>query len=56
MANKGEVHIGFWYRRSEGNTTLGSSRRRMEIIKMDLKGIVCEDMDWTDIAKGNGKW
>ena len=27
-----------------------------ENIKMDLKGIVCEDMDWTDIAKGNGKW
>ena len=57
MANKGEVHIGFWYRISEGNTTLGRSRRRMEDnIKMDLKGIVCEDMDWTDIAKGNGKW
>ena len=25
-------------------------------IKMDLKEIVCEDMEWTDIAKGNDKW
>jgi len=24
--------------------------------KMGLKGIVCEDMDWTDIAKSNDKW
>lgn len=23
---------------------------------MDLKGIVCEDMDWTDMAHGNDKW
>jgi len=46
VANKGEVHIGFWYRKSEGNTTLGRRRRRTEDnIKMDLKGIVCEDMD-----------
>jgi len=46
VANKGEVHIGFWYRKPEGNTTLGRPGRRMEDnIKMDLKGIVCEDMD-----------
>ena len=25
-------------------------------IKMDLKEILCEDMDWTDIAKGNVNW
>jgi len=25
-------------------------------IKMDLKGIVCEDTDWTHIANGNDKW
>ena len=57
MASKGEVHIGFWYRKPEGNTTLGRPGRRMEDnIKMDLKGIVCEDMDWTDMAHGNDKW
>jgi len=25
-------------------------------IKMDLKGIVCEDVDWTAMAQGNDKW
>jgi len=46
VVNKGEVHIGFWFRRSEGNTPVGRARRRMEgNIKMDLKEIVCEDME-----------
>jgi len=46
VANKGEVHIGFCYRKPEGNTPLARLRRRMEEhIKIDLKGIVCEDMD-----------
>jgi len=46
VANKGELHIGFWYRRSEENTPLGRPRRRMEDnIEMDFKGIVCEDVD-----------
>jgi len=33
------VDIGFWYRRSEGNTTVGGPRRRMGII---LKWILKE--------------
>ena len=46
MANKGEVHIGFWYGKSEGNTPVGRTSVRMEgNIKMDLKEILCEDMD-----------
>jgi len=41
VANKGEVHIVFWYQKPEGNTPLGRPRCRMEDnIKMDLKGIV----------------
>jgi len=24
-------------------------------IKMDFRGIVCEDMDWIDMAQGNDK-
>jgi len=30
------VHIGFWYRRSEGSTTLGRPRRRSIILKWIL--------------------
>jgi hypothetical protein len=46
VANKGEVHTEFWYRKPYGNTTLGKPRRKIEgNTKMDLKGIVCEDMD-----------
>jgi len=46
VAKKKEVHTGFWYRKPEGKTTLGRTRHRIEDnFKMDLKGIVCEDMD-----------
>jgi hypothetical protein len=35
-----------WYWKPEGNTTLGKPRRKIEDnTKMNLRAIVCEDMD-----------
>jgi len=41
----------------EGNRTLGRPRRRWEDnIKMDLKEVGCEGMDWIDLAQDRDRW
>jgi hypothetical protein len=50
------VHIGFGWgdRRKQVS---GSSRRRWEhTIKIDLTGMGCEDVEWTDLAQDREKW
>jgi hypothetical protein len=33
-----------------------SSSRRKEIIRIDLKGIVCEGADWIHLAQDRDQW
>jgi hypothetical protein len=41
----------------EGNRPLGRSRRRwVNNIKMDLKEIGLDGMDWIDLAQDKGQW
>jgi hypothetical protein len=41
----------------EGKRPLGRSRRlQVDNIKMDLRGIGWDDMDWIDLAQDRDKW
>jgi hypothetical protein len=43
--------------RPEGKRTLGRPRRRwMHNIKMDLRDITWDGMDWIDLAQDRGQW
>jgi hypothetical protein len=42
---------------SEGKRPLGRSRRRwLDNIKMDLREIGWDDMDWIDVAQNRDQW
>jgi hypothetical protein len=41
----------------EGNRPFGRPRHSWEDnIKMDLQEVVCEDMDWIELAQDRGRW
>ena len=41
----------------EGKRPLGRPRRRCEVnIKIDLKEVSCEGMDWIDVAQDRDRW
>jgi hypothetical protein len=41
----------------QGKRPLGRPRRRwVENIKMDLREIGCDDMDWIDLAQDRDQW
>jgi hypothetical protein len=41
----------------EGKRPLGRPRRRWDDnIKMDLKEVVCEGMDWIELTQGRDRW
>jgi transposase len=43
--------------KSEGKRPLGRPRRRsVDNIKMDLREIGWDGMDWIDLAQGRGQW
>jgi hypothetical protein len=43
--------------KSEGKRPLGRPRRRREDnIKADLKEVVCEGMDWIELAQNKDRW
>jgi transposase len=44
-------------RKHEERKPLGRSRRRREEkVKMVLRDVGCEGMDWIDVAQGRDKW
>jgi hypothetical protein len=43
--------------KTEGRSPLGRPRRRwVENIKMDLREIVWDDMDWIELAQDRDQW
>ena len=48
------MHTGFWWKISEEKNPLGRPRRRWENnIKVDVKEIRCEGVDWICLVEGH---
>jgi len=44
-------------RKPEGKRPLGRPRRRCDdSIKMDLREVGCDDMDWMELAQDRDRW
>ncbi|PNF28518.1 hypothetical protein B7P43_G14701 [Cryptotermes secundus] len=51
------MHIGYWWESRKKGRPLGRPRRRwVSNIKMDLRGIGCNGMDWIDLAQDRDRW
>jgi hypothetical protein len=51
------MHIGYWWESLEGKRTLGRPRRRcVDNIKMNLRDIGWDGMDWIELAQGKEQW
>jgi hypothetical protein len=51
------MHIGFWRGKPEGKRPLGRPRRRwVDNIKMDLREIGWNGVDWIDLAQDRDQW
>jgi hypothetical protein len=51
------MHIGYWWERKEGKRPLGRPRHRwVDNIKLDLREIGWDGMDWIDLAQTRDQW
>jgi hypothetical protein len=51
------MHIGYWWESQKEKKTLGRPRRRwMDNIRMDLRKIGWDDVDWIDMAQDRDQW
>jgi hypothetical protein len=51
------MHIGLLVGKPEGKRLLGRPRRRwVDNIKMDLREIGWDDVDWIDLAQDRDQW
>jgi hypothetical protein len=49
------MHLGYWLGKPEGKRPLGRPRRRwVDNIKMDLREIGCDGVDWLRIGTSGG--
>jgi hypothetical protein len=56
MVRRG-THIGYWWESQNGKRALGRPRRTwVDNIKMDLREIGWDGMDWIDLAQDRGQW
>jgi hypothetical protein len=51
------MHIGYCWGKPEGKRLLGRARRRwVNNIKINLREIAWDGMDWTDLAQDRDQW
>jgi hypothetical protein len=49
--------MGYWWQSHEGKRILGRQRRRwVDSIKMDLREIEWDGVDWIDVAQDREQW
>jgi hypothetical protein len=52
-----KMNIGYWWENQEEERLLGRPRRRwVDNIKMDLREIGWDGMDWIDLAQDRDRW
>jgi hypothetical protein len=51
------MNIGYWWERKEGKRPLGRPRCRwVDNIKMNLREIEWDGVDWIDMAQDSDQW
>jgi hypothetical protein len=51
------MHIGYWWETQKGKRPLLRPRRRLvDNIKMDLREIGWDGVDWIDLAQDRDRW
>jgi hypothetical protein len=51
------MRIGYWNESLKGKRPIGRPRRRWaDNIKMDLREVVWDGMDWIDLAEDRDQW
>jgi hypothetical protein len=51
------MHRGYWWGKPEGKRLLGRPIRRLvDNMKMDLREIGWDGMDWIDLAQDRDQW
>jgi hypothetical protein len=50
------MHTKGWTEKPQGKRPLATSRRRWDDIKMDLREIEWEGVDWTHLAQDRNQW
>jgi hypothetical protein len=50
------MHIGYWWACQKERTTRKTRRRWVANIKMDLREIVWDGVDWIDMAQDRDHW
>jgi hypothetical protein len=51
------MHIGYWWGKPEGRRPLGRPRRKwVDNIKMHLREIRQDGIDWIDLAQDMDQW
>jgi hypothetical protein len=51
------MHIGYWWESQKERDPLGRPRRRLlDNIKIDLREIGWDGMDWIDLAQDRNQW
>jgi hypothetical protein len=51
------MHIGYWWESQKEKRPLGRPRHRwVDNIKMDLREIGWDGVDWIEVAQGRNQW
>jgi hypothetical protein len=51
------MHVGYWWESQMEREPVGRPRLRWgDNVKMDLREIGCDDMNWIDLAQDRDQW
>jgi hypothetical protein len=50
------MYIGYWWESQKKETTRKTKAEWLDSVKMDLKDIGWDGMDWIDLARDSDQW